>query len=321
MHAGPPACAAGTGSRSRRCRPGAGAQALPSLVGTPLLSAPEAAAALVRGLVATRGLVVRRARVARGGRPGVRADLRRDRALRASLHRVRALRARVPDRRPQDDYFERSMKGKHRGVMRRRWKKLDAQLGGEPQVVDVTGDSAAVEELIEIEGASQPRRGRDGAASRTPPTSSSFARCAPASRPPAGSSCTPCDTETRRSRSGATCSPTRGSSTSRSPTTRRFAQFSPGIRLEVESFHLFHDRAQSEWVDSCSDPNNETMNRLLPERRALVTLVLVKPGVRAALTAGCAPGRAASARARHGGVAGNHPTLDWLGPRRSSSVG
>jgi hypothetical protein len=64
-----------------------------------------------------------------------------------------------------------------------------------------------------------------------------------------------------------------------------FAEFSPGIRLEVESFHLFHERAQSEWVDSCSDPNNETMNRLLPERRALVTLVLVKPGLRGPLTA------------------------------------
>ena len=64
-----------------------------------------------------------------------------------------------------------------------------------------------------------------------------------------------------------------------------FAQFSPGIRLEVESFHLFHDRPQSEWVDACSDPNNETMNRLLPERRTLITLVLIKPGPRAHVTA------------------------------------
>ena len=44
-----------------------------------------------------------------------------------------------------------------------------------------------------------------------------------------------------------------------------FAQFSPGIRLEVESFHRFHDRPQAAWVDSCSDPNNETMNRLLQD--------------------------------------------------------
>jgi Acetyltransferase (GNAT) domain len=42
------------------------------------------------------------------------------------------------------------------------------------------------------------------------------------------------------------------------------AEFSPGIRLEVESFDLFHDRPESHWVDACSDPNNETMNRLLP---------------------------------------------------------
>ena len=54
--------------------------------------------------------------------------------------------------------------------------------------------------------------------------------------------------------------------------------------LEVESFDLFHDRPNSHWVDACSDPNNETMNRLLPERRKLVTLVLVRGGVRAPAT-------------------------------------
>ena len=34
-------------------------------------------------------------------------------------------------------------------------------------------------------------------------------------------------------------------------------------------------------IDSCSAPDNETMNRLWPDRRELVTVVLARPGVRA----------------------------------------
>ena len=34
-------------------------------------------------------------------------------------------------------------------------------------------------------------------------------------------------------------------------------------------------------LDSCSAPDNETMNRLWPGRRELVTIVLARPGVRA----------------------------------------
>ena len=107
-----------------------GSEALPSLLGTPLLLSPEAAATLVRSLVTAEGssFVALEWLVDDGptyglirdaiARPGIRC-MEFERFERAFL-----------TRRPEDDYFERSMKGKHRGVMRRRWKKLDAQLGG-----------------------------------------------------------------------------------------------------------------------------------------------------------------------------------------------
>src|SRR5689334_18421806 len=123
-----------------------GSEALPSLLGTPLLSGPEAAAALVQGLVAADGVsfLALEWLVADGPAYGAISDSIAQSGVRW-IEFERFERAFLT-RRPEDDYFERSMKGKHRGVMRRRWKKLDQQLGGEPRLVDVTGEPAAVEE-------------------------------------------------------------------------------------------------------------------------------------------------------------------------------
>ncbi len=283
-----------------------GSEALPSLVGTPLLSAPEAAAALVRGLVSTAGssFAALEWLVADGPAYVPISDAIAQSGLRC-IEFERLERAFLT-RRPQDDYFERSMKGKHRGVMRRRWKKLDAQLGGEPQVVDVTGDSAAVEELIEIEGASRLAAG--GMVLRADPAYEQFFREICAGFAAGGRlqlHALRYGDQTLAIRCNLLADP--GIFYFKVAYDEAFAEFSPGIRLEVESFHLFHERAQSEWVDSCSDPNNETMNRLLPERRALVTLVLIKPGVRATLTAGALrTGR----RLRERAMAGSRATSD-----------
>jgi len=283
-----------------------GSEALPSLVGTPLLSTPEAAAPLVRGLVATAGssFAALEWLVADGPAYAPISDAIAQSGLRC-IEFERFERAFLT-RRPQDDYFERSMKGKHRGVMRRRWKKLDAQLGGEPVVVDVTGDPAAVQELIEIEGASRLAAG--GMVLRSDPAYEAFFREMCAGFAAVGRlelHALRLGDRTLAVRCNLVADP--GIFYFKVAYDEAFAQFSPGIRLEVESFHRFHDRQQSEWVDSCSDPNNETMNRLLPERRELVTLVLVKPGVRAALTTGALR---AGRRLRERAMAGSRAASD-----------
>lgn len=261
-----------------------GNQALPSLVGTPLVSAPEAAGALVQGLVAAGGasFVALEWLVADGAVYGSIADAIARSGVRC-IEFERFERAFLT-RRPEDDYFERSMKGKHRGVMRRRWKKLDQQLGGEPRVVDVTGEPAAVEELIEIEGASRLAAG--GMVLASDPAYEVFFREMCGAFAAAGRlelHALRFGDQTLAIRCNLLADP--GIFYFKVAYDEAFAQFSPGIRLEVESFHRFHARPQSEWIDSCSDPNNETMNRLLPERRTFVTLVLVKPGLRAPATA------------------------------------
>jgi CelD/BcsL family acetyltransferase involved in cellulose biosynthesis len=283
-----------------------GSKALPSLVGTPLLSTPDASSALIRGLVATAGssFAALEWLVAEGpawesiNRSITQSGLRCiefERFERAFLKR-----------RPQDDYFERSMKGKHRGVMRRRWKKLDAELGGEPVVVDVSGDPAAIEELIEIEGASKLAAG--GMVLKSDPAYELFFREMCAGFAALGRlelHALRFGDQTLAVRCNLLADP--GIFYFKVAYDEAFAHFSPGIRLEVESFHRFHSRTQSDWVDSCSDPNNETMNRLLPERRELVTLVLVKPGVRAGLTVGALR---AGRRLRERAMAGSRAASD-----------
>lgn len=133
-----------------------GAPALPALVGTPLISSVhphDAAAALLGSVARSRGsyftafewLVedgpVHRAICGATEAAGLRS-LRFERFERAFLKR-----------RPEADYLERAVKGKHRAVMRTRWRRLQEQ-EGEPQIVDRAGDEAAVAQLIELEGRS-----------------------------------------------------------------------------------------------------------------------------------------------------------------------
>jgi len=54
----------------------------------------------------------------------------------------------------------------------------------------------------------------------------------------------------------------------------QYAFLSPGLRLEVADFQLFHDQPQFRMLDSCSDPNNAVSNRLFPDRRSLVNVTI-----------------------------------------------
>jgi CelD/BcsL family acetyltransferase involved in cellulose biosynthesis len=59
-----------------------------------------------------------------------------------------------------------------------------------------------------------------------------------------------------------------------------FRKQAPGAQLIVELAERPPDGAPA-FLDSCSAPDNDTMNRLWPDRRELVTAVLARPGVRA----------------------------------------
>jgi CelD/BcsL family acetyltransferase involved in cellulose biosynthesis len=59
-----------------------------------------------------------------------------------------------------------------------------------------------------------------------------------------------------------------------------FRKQAPGAQLIVELAERPPDGVPA-FLDSCSAPDNETMNRLWPDRRDLMTVILARPGVRA----------------------------------------
>ena len=59
-----------------------------------------------------------------------------------------------------------------------------------------------------------------------------------------------------------------------------FRKQAPGAQLIVEFTEHPRDGG-AHYMDSCAAPDNEIMNRLWPDRRALVSVALARPGVRA----------------------------------------
>jgi Acetyltransferase (GNAT) domain len=53
-----------------------------------------------------------------------------------------------------------------------------------------------------------------------------------------------------------------------------YAQYSPGMLLEIENVRRLHDQSQIEWVDSCTDPFNFMFNRLWLARRTIQNLTV-----------------------------------------------
>jgi CelD/BcsL family acetyltransferase involved in cellulose biosynthesis len=56
------------------------------------------------------------------------------------------------------------------------------------------------------------------------------------------------------------------------------ARFSPGIQLELANIDFFHRDPQLKWLDSCAEPNNEMINRLWQDRRAVQVTAVTPPG-------------------------------------------
>jgi CelD/BcsL family acetyltransferase involved in cellulose biosynthesis len=82
---------------------------------------------------------------------------------------------------------------------------------------------------------------------------------------------------------------------------RELGRFSPGMQVQVALGDKVLAEGPHTWIDSCSDPRNETQNRLWPHRRRIVQLLLP---TRSPLTsaAGAAARRAMGAHAAAGSL-------------------
>jgi len=68
----------------------------------------------------------------------------------------------------------------------------------------------------------------------------------------------------------------------------RYRRFSPGVELTYACREDFYKRGDLDLLDSCAAPDSALINRALPDRRELGTLVIGPSGVRGALARGAA---------------------------------
>lgn len=257
-----------------------------ALLGTPLIAAArthDAVATLLDGVVRSPGSSFT-------GLEALVEDGPVFAALRSALEQtgLRALRfdrveRALLTRRPECDYLEQALTAKHRRQVRGQWRKLCAQLGEEPQVVDRAGEPAAVAELIELEGRSH--LAERGNVLRSDPAQARFftEMCAAfAARGRLQLLSLQTGDRTLAMKCNLLADP--GIFYLKIAYDESYAKLSPGVQLEVRMYSLFHERSQALWVDSCATPENESCNRMLPSRRALVTLAILEPTVRALAT-------------------------------------
>jgi CelD/BcsL family acetyltransferase involved in cellulose biosynthesis len=61
------------------------------------------------------------------------------------------------------------------------------------------------------------------------------------------------------------------------------ATYSPGVMLELDNMAIFHSERSERVMDSCADHDNQMINRLWPDRRRIVNLILGPPSLRSKL--------------------------------------
>lgn len=182
-------------------------------------------------------------------------------------------------RRPEPSYLEETLSPKHRRELRRQRRKLGESLGAEVEVIDRADDPAAVEELIELERRSAVAE--RGTVLTSDPAHAAFFREACAGFAAEGR------LQLLTLRAGdvtlaAKCNFVAGDGCFmfKIAFDETYRKFSPGMQLELEMLNLFHQRPSIRWMDSCADANNAMINRLWPDRRAMVSLAAPAPGLR-----------------------------------------
>jgi CelD/BcsL family acetyltransferase involved in cellulose biosynthesis len=195
------------------------------------------------------------------------------------------------ERRAEDDYVRSMLGSKHYRELGRKSRKLERELGEAVAVVDRAGDPQAVDDFLALEAAGW--KGDEGTALASGPGAGLFRaichRFAEAGR----LQMLALEAGDRTVAMQCCLIAGEGLFCFKIAYDEALARFSPGTQLMVETASEFHRRPELQWVDSCSKPNSEPLERLWPDRRRLVTMLV--PGVGAKGGAVSAEARVAAA--------------------------
>jgi len=183
-------------------------------------------------------------------------------------------------RRPAGDCPD-SLGSHHRRELNRLGRRLQTELGGKRSVADEAGHEDAVDAFLSLERSGW--KGRNETALGSAPGHAAFFR----------ELCRGFEAEGRlqlltlymgERRVAMKCNLYSGAGgfCFKIAYDDELARCSPGVQLERENMRIFRDERVEPWQDSCADPDNTMINRLWPDRRRFITVVLARGVVRAA---------------------------------------
>jgi CelD/BcsL family acetyltransferase involved in cellulose biosynthesis len=179
-------------------------------------------------------------------------------------------------RRDEDDYLERAVSGRHRSGYRRRLKQLEREVG--PLTVrDESGDPEAAGRFLELEASGW--KGAAGTAMASDPAHAAFFSDLAQGFAPTGRFrmlSLVCEDRPIAMRADLVAGDTTYGF--KLAFAEDLARYSPGIQLEIAATASFNTTGLAR-ADSCTAPENASMNRLWPDRRALVSVVATRRGV------------------------------------------
>jgi CelD/BcsL family acetyltransferase involved in cellulose biosynthesis len=209
-------------------------------------------------------------------------------ALRAAMGSLAAVTVtergyeRAAFRRGDDGSLPDPLSKSRRRDLRRRWRRLEEELGAPLEMTEIGGSDAGVREFLELEASGW--KGERGTALASDPGHAAFFE----------EMCAGFAAQGRlvMRRLG---TPDRAiamtTSIAAGDTVFCFKMafdeslrgYGPGVQLLAREIEGFGDRSER-WLDSCASADNELVNSMMPDRRRITTLVVARRGPRATLS-------------------------------------
>jgi hypothetical protein len=182
------------------------------------------------------------------------------------------------ERRADGEYPD-GMRSHHRREFKRLWRRLEETLGSPIEVEEGRADPAAVEEFLRLEASGW--KGKVETALAADPSHADFFRelCAGFA-----------DQGRLRMLTMRAADRTLAMKCNIAADDTLFCfkighdeelrRFSPGVQLERANVGIFHAQREERLMDSCAAPDNVMINRLWPNRRSIISLVVSRRGAR-----------------------------------------
>lgn len=245
-------------------------------LGTPLLSptrGAEAARAMFQALVSSRATIGCRLAELRWVHAGPADKLARDglRELGLTYTVTESFDRPLVSRRDGGGYFD--FNARYRGVLRRRSRQLGEALGGEVALHDRAATAAALDALIDLE--SNGYKGSEGIALTTVPGEpEQFRAMARAFAADGRLQLLSLEANGRPAAMQLAIRAGEGVFALKVAYDEELARFGPGVALQVASIEHFHANSDAAWIDSCTYPGNDLIERLYPDRRPIVSYLV-----------------------------------------------